>query len=419
MFQKFQVLLKSDQSIFLLANIVFSASTYMVMLFIPYMLTLKPMAEFSSVYNALILLIGIFEFGIPISFLRFYQMYKITFFINTLLQLTILITIFFISFPPLGIILLEMFHLDQTVINTSIFFIALMAQVSYSFSRNILLVERKYIYNLILSFSIFFIRIISLGYLYIHELFTINSILFSMFIIPFTLVFYVIISDSLKNLLPTKILTFPCNYKIFIFRLKRYLKYSLSTFIIGVIYVFAGRYIIIYLTETHQLSLLADLGYSMTFLGVVAIATASFRTFFIAKFHLGDMNSIILHLDSYLKSVKLYVFYAFILSILLSLIIYLIMPSYLTYRTPIFSFITTFSYAIIFLMSLVNFLARTMNYNRLEASINIFRLVMVILISRFIFLNFPIFGFFLINMILVFGELLMTKIILKRLYNAH
>ncbi len=418
--QKILRLFSSDQSIFLLSNIVFSASTYMVMLFIPYMLTMESMAEFSSVYNALLLLLGIFEFGIPISFLRFYQMYKITFLINAVLQLTILAGLIIIAFSPLGTLLIEGFHLEQSEMNIILFFIALITLLSWSFSRNILLAERRYTFILMLSIFIFIIRIASLVYLYYLETLRLNSILMSMFIIPFVPVFYVLFANNIKIISTSNILS---NYrrtkKIFFFYLKRFIKFSLMTFLIGVLYIFSGRYLIIYLTEQHQISLLADLGYAMTFLGIMTIASASFRTFFVSKFHLGDKKSIILHLNNYMKQINLLVIFAILIAALLSTTVYFIMPNYLSINAPIFVFIMTASYGIIFLMSLITFLSPTMNYNVLEITINAARLIIIVAITRFVFLKNPIFGFLLINLVLLIAELIFAKIILKRVHYVH
>ena len=415
--QKLLSLFSSDQSIFLLANIVFSASTYLVMLLVPYMLTVESMAEFSSVYNALILLLGIFEFGIPISFLRFYQMYKITYLINTVLQMTILITLVIATFTPIGSLLLKGFHLGQSTISNPLFFIALITQVGWSFSRNILLTERRFTYIFILSGLILLIRGILLGYLFFQETLFINSILITMFIIPFIPVFYILLTNGIEIITQlNNTINYNRTKKIFMFYLKRFIKFSFMTFIIGVLYVFSGRYLIIYLTEMHQIAMLADLGYAMTFLGIMSIASASFRTFFVAKFHLGDKSSIILHLDQYIGQMKLFVFYAITIAALLSAMVYLIMPNYLSINAPIFVFIMTVTYGIIFLMSLITFLARTMNYNTLEISINLIRLIMTVIITRFIFLENPLLGFLLINLVLLLGEVFLAKIILKRLH---
>jgi hypothetical protein len=194
------------------------------------------------------------------------------------------------------------------------------------------------------------------------------------------------------------------------------MKFSFLTFILGTLYVFSGRYLIIYLTEKHEISLLADLGYAMTFLGIITIAAASFRTFFISKFHLGDKDSILIHLNNYMKNIKKFIFLAILLSAVLSITVYFIMPGYLTINAPIFVFIMSTTYGIIFLMSMITFLARTMNYNSLEFIINLTRLTIVILIARYEFLENPLLGFLLINLILLSGEVIFAKIILKRLH---
>lgn len=418
--QKSIHLFSSDQSIFLLSNIIFSASTYFVMLFIPYLLTMQTMAEFSSSYNALMLLLFVFEFGISISFLRFFQLYKITFLINAMLQMIILIGLFLMLFSPFGKMIINILHLGQYGLNIPLFFIALISQLGWIFSKNILLAESKYRYLLGISLSILAFRITLLCYLYTLHTLTINSILLTMFIIPFIAVFFTLLLSNYKTAISFEIkLNNPRIRKIFFKYIKRFIKFSLMTYIIGILYIFSSRYLIIYLTEKNQFSLLADLGYAMTFLGIMTIASTSFRTFFIAKFHLGDTIAINNHLDKYFSKIKFFSLLAVLIATLLSIIVYGIMPSYLSFHAPVFVFIMISSYGIIFLLSLITFLSRTMNYNILEMTINIIRLILIILITHFLLINSPVVGFLLINLVLLTAEIIFAKIILKRLSHVH
>lgn len=418
--QKSIHLFSSDQNIFLLSNIIFSASTYFVMLFIPYLLTMQTMAEFSSSYNALMLLLFVFEFGISMSFLRFFQLYKITFLINAMLQMIILIGLFLMLFSPFGKMIINFFHLGQYGLNIPLFFIALISQLGWIFSKNILLAESKYRYLLGISLSILAFRITLLCYLYTLHTLTINSILLTMFIIPFIAVFFTLLLSNYKTAISFEIkLNNPRIRKIFFKYVKRFIKFSLMTYIIGILYIFSSRYLIIYLTEKNQFSLLADLGYAMTFLGIMTIASTSFRTFFIAKFHLGDTIAINNHLDKYFSKIKFFSLLAVLIATLLSIIVYGIMPSYLSFHAPVFVFIMISSYGIIFLLSLITFLSRTMNYNMLEMTINIIRLILIILITHFLLINSPVVGFLLINLVLLTAEIIFAKIILKRLSHVH
>jgi len=420
MFKRIYFKILKEQNIFLLSNVIFSASTYLVMLFIPYLLTLHTMAAFSSTYNALMLLLFVFEFGISMSFLRFYQIYKIVFLLNTVLQITILIGLFIISLSPFGKMLIDLFHLGQSELNVPLFFVALISQLGWIYSKNVLLAERRYRYILGISISVLIFRIALLFYLFFLESLTINAILMTMFIIPFIPVFFILMISSYKIITSfgIKMDNIRIN-RVFFFYLQRFMKFSLMTYIIGILYVFAGRYLIIYLTEKNQLSLLADLGYAMTFLGIITIASTSFRTFFISKFHLGDMQSIQIHLDDYFSKIKPLVFGVLLIATILSIIVYMIMPSYLSINAPLFVFIMTASYGIIFLISLVTFLSKTMNYNKLEMQINIIRLIIVVVITRFLFLDYPLIGFLLINLVMLIGELIFSKMILYRLQYAR
>lgn len=420
MIQKIRPLFQRDQTIFLLSNIIFSASTYAVMLLLPYLLSIESMAEFSSAYNAMIILLFIFEFGISVSFLRFYQIYRITFFINLLAQSAVLIFLIALMLTPLGKGIIGLFHIDTSPEGVFLFFAALIAQTLWTFAKNILLSNRNYHAIFYHSLIILTLRILLLGYLYYVGDVSLITILITMFILPFLITFIIPILSAHRIITEFKpYFRHKRMQKILLFYLKRFVQYSFLSYLIGVLYIIAGRYLIVYLTEKHETALVADLGYAMTFLGIIMIASASFRTFFIATYHLGDMQSITYHLERYLGNIRSLSLYILLISFLLSITVYLIMPGYLSYRAPLFVFIMTSTYGIIFLFSMITFLARTMSYNRLEITINLIRLLIIILITHLFFRASPLFSFFLINASLLGMEVVFAYLILKKVRYAQ
>ncbi len=417
--QKILKLIRSDQIVFLLSNIIFSASTYIVMLFIPYVLNVKTMADFSSVYNAFILMLFILEFGISMSFLRYYKVHHETKFINSFLQLLIFLLIIIALETSIGLQVTSYFFVEKVGVNSRLFFFAIASQLSWVFARNTLLSLQKYNVILCGSFSILIIRFFSLLYLMRIEEITIDKLIGTVFFLPFIFILVFVISYNVREFIAGLYVFLVNRYKkrtlkILYIKIKHFLKFSMMTYLIGIFYVFSGRYLVVYLTENNSHQLLAELGYAMTFLGIITIASNSFRSFFVGKYNLGDVEGISAHLNSIKNNFLYYLVGSIIFSILMSLIVYLIMPGYLTYRSPLFAFILLLSNTIIFFMSLITFLSKTMNYNALELKINITRFVLVVLVIRMVFLDNPISGFVLINLVMLLPEAWFASRILKK-----
>lgn len=386
------------------------------MLLVPYFLNADKMAELSSVYNALMILLFVFEFGISMSFLRFYQIKKITFLINSLSQMGILLLLLLIVLASFSSTFFHLLNLDDFAVDKALFFLALAGQLSWIFAKNLLISIKNYRVIAGLAMSIFALRIAGFFYLKNIDILVIDEILLSMFIIPFALSFFFVITLNMQTIvkIQKEVLNLKL-IKLFFVQLKHFGKFSIETYAIGMLYLLAGRYLIVFLSDTGNTEILADLGYAMTFLGIITIATTSFRTYFVAKFHLSDMKSINAHLGYYLGNIKKYSIAAIGISMLISLIIYLIKPAYLSANASIFAFILLSSYSLIFFLSMITLLSKTMNYNFLELKINAMRLIMVYAICHLFFLKNPIFGFVLINLVMLLGELYFASKILKRL----
>ena len=412
---KLRSFLAKDHTLFLGANLLFSASTYAVMLIIPYLVTMEVMAYFSAVYNALMILLFVCELGLSVSYLCFYQLYKRITPINTLLQITILGFLTLVVLSGATAPFLAPFALDDCYAFPLIG--ALIVHLGWGFSKNSLLTRRKFTDIFGYSLLIFLLRIILLGVVFFSQERSLETIIFILFIIPLAPALLPLLSDlrQLKHYHPLDALSHTRLRSIIIRDLYRYMRYSLSSYIIGILYIIAGRYLMIYLTDQHAISLLADLGYAMTFLGIMTIASSSFRTYFVSQYHLGDQEAIAQHIHTFLRKIPFYSLIVFVMSILMSVFVALIKPHYLTFYAPWFVFILVFFYGLIFLLSMVTFLARTMGYNTLEFGINIVRLTVIVLITHTLILTHPLTGFLLIHIALLGAEIVFALIILKKL----
>lgn len=409
-----------NQTLFLLSNVLFSGSTYIVMLSIPYMLNLQQMAQFSSMYNALILLLFTFELGISLSFLRSYQIHHIYRFLYVSFQLLTVIIILLVFLTPLKGMLYYTFDLNKIDITLEFFLLAIMGQLSWIYIKNILQTRKEFHYLFWLSCIILCIRLIGIVYLYLNQEITLDQIILSVFIAPFSIVFLLLIVYDF-SIINNEIGAFKKSFekkrlvKILFFYLKKLLSFSSIIYLNAILYILAGRYLIIYLTKHDSLDLLANLGFASVFLGIITVLSASFKGFLVGTYHVGDKESIKNYLDQLFSKIVLYALMSLLISLTISIIVYIIQPSYLDIRTPIFTFILLFTYSLIFLVSLVTFLSKTMNYNILEFKLNFFRLGVTIALIHWLILDYPIGGFIMINAIMVATEIWFAYKVLKRI----
>lgn len=420
MINKLKTLVKNKNNIFLFSNMVFSGSTYLVMLYIPFLLNVEKMAQLSIIYNAMLTLVFIFELGISVAFLRFYQIKKNVLIISSVIQLLLVLILITLGNTYLGGGLFSLLNFGDSGPSKEIFFFAVICQLSWIFAKNILLSLKYYEYILILSVSVFMMRICSLYLLDTGNIdIDIENILIASFIVPFIPVAMVTIISNIKNIITIRIEYLSIrSIKIFSQQTIRFLKFSLFTYTIGLLYVLTSRYLMLYLSENGNDAIIADLGYAMTFLGVITIFSVSFRTYYISIFKRNDKNSIHIYLDNYLKKIKILATFGVFISVAISIVFLLVKPEYLSINSAIFLLINLISSSLVLLFSLITFLARTMNYNSLELKINIVRLLLVCITCHSIIPIYPVFGFLIINLIIVLAEIYFSKIVLKNLKYA-
>jgi hypothetical protein len=290
------------------------------------------------------------------------------------------------------------------------------AILNWVFFKNVFLSNKKI--KVILFNAVFLtsVRVLLLGFiLFSDKNFSVDEIYLYLFAIPFI----VIISFNLKHDL-SKIkesLSFlgeKRHMKIFKKRAKDILKFSFTTYIITIIYVYTTRYALIYLTKENATELIAELGYAMSFGGIILIFAVSIRSFLISRFNIGDTKAI----KEYITKIKSYALKFFVFSVLFSMVLGCIVceikPSYMSVRAGVFTAILVESYLIGSYLGLFSLLSKTFNFNNLELILNIVRLLLVVLSVHLLLIEYPILGFFVLSLSLVGVEAFFAKIVLDR-----
>ncbi len=416
MISKIVAKLKTPAILYTLSSLIYSFSTYIVMLLIPYKLDLGLMAHFSAALNIVMMLSFIFEFGVVTSYLRYHQLYKTTHYINATMQLIIFVLMIVVCETFLGDLLDHFLGGEKVDLDRRYIYLSAFAILAWVFFKNIFLANKQI---RTIFFNALFLTVARVGFLIYILLsptkLSLDRIYLYLFILPFGgIIFY-----NLKYVLST--LAQSRHYwknsvhrHIFLKRFKGVLVFALTTYVISILYVYASRYPIVYLTKESATKLLAELGYAMSFGGMIIVFSVSLRSYLISKFNISNTDEI----SRYVKTMASYkyrmLFGSLIVSLLFALIVYFIKPAYMSIDTAYFVFILVEAYLLSAYLGMFSLLSKTFNFNNLELKLNLSRLAVVIFWSYALLLSHPILGFLAINASMVLIEFLFAKIVLDR-----
>ena len=416
MLAKIKQLVKNDGALFFFSNLVYSFSTYLIALLIPYKLNIEGLADFSAAFNIVILLIFVFEFGLSISYLRYNQIYKVSNQINAALQILIFSLLLVLSQTFLGSFADVLFGTQSVGISQEYIYLSIFALLTWVFFKNTMLAKKRIKFIVVNSFVILFARVAVLLYIFLGDIsLKLDNIFLYLFVLPYSLVILLNFRENIIAL-AQKAETFKNSryWKIFFKRTKQFVAFSALTFLINGLFVYTSRYAIIYLADNNMKSVLAEIGYALTFSGLILIFIGSLRTYFISKFNISNTDEISKYIDMLLGYKIKFLFLGALVSVLVAGLVYIIKPSYLTMDSVIYVFILIYSSVIVAYLSLFTLLSKTFNFNKLELILNTIRLALVIVCVHLIFAKFPIIGFVLINLIIILVELYFARIVTKR-----
>ncbi len=417
MIQKLKTLFSNEGTVFFISNLVYSFSTYLIALLIPYKLQLDTMAGFSAAFNIVMMLIFVFEFGLTVSYLRFYQIYRISDQINAALQMMIFILLFILSQTSAGLYADHLFGIQGLGISHALIYFSIFALLSWIFLKATLLAKKEIKKIVINSFIILGLRIVFLLYILFWAGETdLDRIYLYLFILPFTVVIVLNTACNLNALIRCKTkITSSTFYRFFWHRTKQFILFSTLTYIINGLFIYTNRYAIIYLVDHDMTATLAQLGYAMSFGGLIMIFISSLRSYFLSRLNISQMDAVRAHIKR-LKRYKWPVLAGGIgISAVVAAGVYWIKPAYLGIDSAVFVFILIYESIVVAYLSLFSLLSKTFNFNTLELKLNIIRLVLVLMVVHMLFARYPIAGFALINLVIAVVEYYFARIVLQKI----
>lgn len=407
--------LVSETSWFLLSNMIFSASTYLIGILVPYILNTNYLAWYTSGNQILLVLSFIFEFGLSISFLRYYKLNNSSKYLNSLIQIILFALILCCGYffgPQIN----SLFNLDNLPINYTIFYVLVISQLSWIFVKNWLLAINKLKILFFHSVLIFILRIIFIIHLFYIGTFSLTQLFLETLLFPFipTLLHLGYINLSLIAEALSKYGRIIPQQKNLLKHLFEYIQYSALTYISGFLYLYSGRYFIIYLTGKDNV-VLADVGYSMTFIGILLVFYTSIRNYLISRLRMDNKEFILSYIKALKKLSWLFIIGSIVISLMFSYLVFLIMPKYLTINAVIFAFILFVTRVLLIYTGLFTVLSKTFAYNKLELVLNTVRLAAIILITHFVLGFNIILGLVLIHLVQLAVEMLFARKVIKRI----
>ena len=420
MLAKLKKLGSNDGTLFTISNLIFSFSTYLIALIIPYRFDIKMMADFSATLNIVMILAFVFEFGLATSYLRFNQLYKTTQYINAYFQFLILLLLFLFYSTFLGDYLGGFLGFENVSLNNGYLYLSIFAILSWMFFKNIYLSSKKIKFILFNAIVLLFIRVGFLIFIFMREdAPTLDEIFLYLFVFPFVLIAFFNLKNNIVYLKKSfQQIGEKRNIAIFKKRFKKLIVFSGFSYIIGTLYVYTSRYVLVFLTEKDMTEVLAELGYAFSFGGLIMVFMVSMRLYFISKFNISDVEAI----KIYIKKIGHYKYHFFTATILVSLAIssavWVIKPEYLSMRSIYFLFMLIFSYSCIMYFSMITLLSKTFDFSKIELVLNIIRLGLVMLSVQLLMETSPLLGFafFSANMVLIefiFARIVLNKILKK------
>lgn len=408
---------RDERILFLLANIIFSASTFVVTFVLPYLLTREDYSSFVFAFQLALVLSTFLEFGISTSLLREYVTNR-----YRALRFALVAELFLLT--TIGCLLLAPAPYTELLLDTTrsakgVLFAGVVSVV-WIFNRARLIAEKRFEQVLLRSLLIAALRgggiaTIALAENRGDQPFSLDTLIILLLIAPFLpellIRSYGMVRDLL-HLQRERQLSFSRR------EIVPLILFSLSNYCVSALYVFASRYLFLHAEELHQTQLLVDLGYAGSFVGVVTILNTTLRSYYIGSLSGDDTAA----LKEYVQRVKGKGkgFFLFNLGAALGagLLVGLLGSSTVSTASIWYAVIVVFSSGAVLYFGMTTLLAKTLQQQWSEVANNIFRALVIVVVVRLLLPVHPLVTVLATNALLIGGEAAlayrMRRLVLER-----
>jgi len=408
---------RDERFLFLLANIIFSASTFVVTFILPYLLTREDYSHFVFAFQLALVLSTFLEFGISTSLLREYVTNR-----YRALRFALLAELFLLT--AIGVLLLAPASYTELLLDTTrsakAVLIAGVVSVVWIFNRARLVAEKRFEQILFRSFLIAALRGAGIAAIALAEArgdqpFSLNSLILLLLIAPFLPELLLRSVGMLRDLFHLQ------KERQLYFNRREVLPlilFSLSNYCVSALYVFASRYLFLHAEELHQTQLLVDLGYAGSFVGVVTILNTTLRSYYIGSLSGDDSGA----LKEYVQRVKAkgkgFFLFNIAAAIGAGVLVGALGSSTVSTASIWYAVIVVFSSGAVLYFGMITLLAKTLQQQWSEIGNNILRALLVVVVVRLLLPVSPLFTVVATNGLLIVGEAVlavrMRRLVMER-----
>lgn len=276
---------------FALANVLYSISTFIVNLVLPFVIDANFYSRFIYVFQMVLFMTGVTQFGIIMGLYRYIRQDRKS-----------ALNIYYLLLTCIYLLLLIMGCINNNIVNQLIklgnltysenfmFYAALIVSSMYVYNKGKNVADKAYKYMMRVTLSAFGIRTAILLLLFIVRIESLSVALFLLFVLPFAQDIKDYAVNAVKYVRPAKVEKT---------MLQSFLYYSLRVWLIGALFMVSDK---IFLISTKGLNVqfTTAIAFSAGFLGIISLFNQTFQNYFISNLSPDDPQ----HISNYIKRVK-------------------------------------------------------------------------------------------------------------------
>ena len=359
--------LKKDIMFFLMANIVFSISSFLVNAFLPKILSPNAYTQFVYIFQMVLFATNTMQVGFVMALYYFAkqnsrQSLNIYYALVTLLNIGILAC----CLLPQSFVFLLLKMPDLSLAERFCFALSVIVSSIFLYNKGANIQQKQFRYMLWVSLSAFLLRIAALAYITLTQTEGNALLLLLIFVFPFVVDIKDYTLRVIRNVRPKQIEK-PM--------LAEFATYSLKVWLTGVLFIIADKMFLI-CTKNQDKGFTAALAFASGFIGMIYIFKSTFYNFYLSKFSRDNVEEIRVYVQKLLRYGLPYfgtILFIALCSAACVSYIYADMGSY-TWKVLFILLIQT---GTICYLGMFTLLAKTLNYLNLEVGLNILRILLI------------------------------------------
>ena len=364
---KVAAFLKKDIVFFLMANIVFSLSSFLINAFLPKILSTDTYTQFVYIFQMVLFATNTMQVGFIMALYYFAkneskESFNIYYTLVTLLNIGILACCLIPQSFVFGLLKLT----DLSFTERLCFSLAVIVSSVFLYNKGANIQQKQYKYMLGVSLSAFILRIAALVYIMLAQIEGNALLLLLIFVFPFVVDIKDYTLRVCRNVRP---------HKIEKSKLAAFVTYSVKVWLTGVLFIISDKLFLIS-TKNLDVDFTASLAFASGFIGIIYIFKSTFYNFYLAKFSKDNVEEIKNYVQKLLRYALPY-FAMLLFIVLCSCTFVRFIFGNLGESTWKVLFILLMQTGIICYLGMITLLAKTFNYLNLEVALNIFRIFLV------------------------------------------